>query len=199
MILFKRLKAGLDLDMPSIFGASNATREHAQINKKLGEYNAHKIAQGKTPINANNVAHSLGVSGNKNMLNWSEYIGNEYKNMKINFLHLGGSYPSAEIDKQAKERFGSVNTEYHGVKGDFVYSGIGGWFIGNNPNVKQVNGLGFGHAHSQANQNINNLMYVYDKKDNKERKQWEKAEDTLNKVYPNSGIREFNKVNEVNK
>lgn len=25
MILFKRLKAGLDLDMPSIFGVSNAT------------------------------------------------------------------------------------------------------------------------------------------------------------------------------
>ncbi|MFD0966821.1 hypothetical protein ACFQ02_08245, partial [Seminibacterium arietis] len=63
MILFKRLKAGLDLDMPSIFGVSNATREQAQINKKLDEYNAHQIAQGKTPINANNVAHSLGVSG----------------------------------------------------------------------------------------------------------------------------------------
>lgn len=77
MILFKRLKAGLDLDMPSIFGASNATRDHAQINKKLDEYNAHQIAQGKKPINANNVAHSLGVSGNKNMLNWSEYVGNK--------------------------------------------------------------------------------------------------------------------------
>ncbi|ODQ37943.1 hypothetical protein BHC25_06400 [Mannheimia haemolytica] len=85
------------------------------------------------------------------------------------------------------------------MKGDVVYSGFGGLFIGNNPNAKQVAGLSFGQAHSEANQNINNLKYVYDKKDNKERKQWEKAEDTLNKVYPNSGIREFNKVNEVNK
>lgn len=194
---FERFRAWANL--PGIFGASNATRDHAQINKKLDEYNVHQIAQGKAPINANSVAHSLGVSGNKNMLNWSEYIGNEYKNTKINFLHLGGSYPSAEIDKQAKERFGSVNTEYHGVKGDFVYSGLRGLFIGNNPNAKQVERLGLGEAHSEANQNINNLKYVYDKKDNKERKQWEKAEDTLNKVYPNSGIREFNKVNEVNK
>ncbi|WP_406812371.1 hypothetical protein [Histophilus somni] len=197
MILFKRLKAGLDLDMPSIFGVSNATREQAQINKKLDEYNAHKIAQGKTPINANNVAHSLGVSGNKNMLNWSEYVGNKYDNTRVNFLHLGGSYPSAEIDKQAKGLFGSVNTEYHGAKGDFVYSGIGGWFIGNNPNARQVEGLGFGQAHSQANQNINNLKYVYKFKENGDKeKKWEKTEEVIQKVYPVDSNRKLNTINQ---
>ncbi|SUU37188.1 heme utilization or adhesion protein [Actinobacillus seminis] len=186
--VFERFRAWAN--MPGIFGASNATRDHAQINKKLDEYNAHKIAQGKTPINANNVAHSLGVSGNKNMLNWSEYIGNEYKNTKINFLHLGGSYPSEEIDKQAKELFGSVNTEYHGVKGDVVYSGIGGWFIGNNPNAKQVAGLPFGHAHSLANQNIKNIKYI-----ETDLKEIKKKEELLKSFYPNTnGIRKFENV-----
>ncbi|EXI62127.1 hypothetical protein [Mannheimia granulomatis] len=94
------------------------------------------------------------------MLNWSEYVGNKYDNTEVNFLHLGGSYPSIEIDKQAKGLFGGVNTKYHGVKGDFVYSGIGSWFIGNNPNAKQVKGLSFGQAHSEANQNIKNLKYI---------------------------------------
>ena len=194
---FERFRAWANL--PSVFGASNATRDHAQITKKLNEYNAHRIAQGKEAISANNVAHSLGVSGNKNMLNWSEYVGNRYDNTKVNFLHLGGSYPSEGVDKQAKQLFGSVNTEYHGVKGDVVYSGLGGLFIGNNPNAKQVEGLSFGQAHSEANQNINNLKYIYKIDDEKKIVEWEKTKDVLNKVYPSSRLREFNKVNEVNK
>lgn len=190
MILLKRLKAGLDLDMPSIFGASNATREHAKINKKLDEYNAHKIAQGKTPINTNNVAHSLGVSGNKNMLNWSEHVGNSYDNTQINFLHLGGSYPSAEIDKQAEGLFGKVNTEYHGVKGDVVYSGFGGLFIGNNPNARQVGGLSFGQAHSLANQNIKNIKYI-----ETDLEEINKKGELLKSFYPNAnGIRIFENI-----
>ena len=194
---FERFRAWANL--PSVFGASNATRDHAQITKKLNEYNAHRIAQGKEAISANNVAHSLGVSGNKNMLNWSEYVGNRYDNTKVNFLHLGGSYPSEGVDKQAKQLFGGVNTEYHGVKGDVVYSGLGGLFIGNNPNAKQVEGLSFGQAHSEANQNINNLKYIYKIDDEKKIVEWEKTKDVLNKVYPSSRLREFNKANEVNK
>ena len=195
--VFERFRAWANL--PSVFGASNATRDHAQITKKLNEYNAHRISQGKEPISANNVTHSLGVSGNKNMLNWSEYVGNRYDNTKVNFLHLGGSYPSEGVDKQAKQLFGGVNTEYHGVKGDAVYSGLGGLFIGNNPNAKQVEGLSFGQAHSEANQNINNLKYIYKIDDEKKIVEWEKTKDVLNKVYPSSRLREFNKVNEVNK
>ncbi|RGE47181.1 hypothetical protein MHD_11260, partial [Mannheimia granulomatis] len=177
---FERFRAWANL--PSVFGASNATRDHAQITKKLDEYNANQIAQGKEPISVNNVAHSLGVSGNKNMLNWSEYVGNKYDNTEVNFLHLGGSYPSIEIDKQAKGLFGGVNTKYHGVKGDFVYSGIGGLFIGNNPNAKQVKGLSFGQAHSGANQNINNLKYVYKFKETGDKEdKWQQTEEVIKK------------------
>lgn len=86
----------------------------------------------------------------------------------------GGSYPSEGISHQAKGLFKDVKTEYHGVEGDFVYSGIGGWFIGNNPNAKSIKRLSFGEAHSKANQNINNLKYVYRKEDEKEREKMEK-------------------------
>ena len=185
---FERFRAWANL--PSVFGASNATRDHAQITKKLNEYNAHRIAQGKEAISANNVAHSLGVSGNKNMLNWSEYVGNRYDNTKVNFLHLGGSYPSEGVDKQAKQLFGGVNTEYHGVKGDVVYSGLGGLFIGNNPNAKQVEGLSFGQAHSEANQNINNLKYIYKLRDKDDK--WIKTEEIIKNIYPLDFNRKFN-------
>lgn len=185
---FERFRAWANL--PSVFGASNATRDHAQITKKLNEYNAHRIAQGKEPISANNVAHSLGVSGNKNMLNWSEYVGNRYDNTKVNFLHLGGSYPSERVDKQAKQLFGGVNTEYHGVKGDAVYSGLGGLFIGNNPNAKQVEGLSFGQAHSEANQNIRNIKYI-----ETDLNEIQKKEKLLRSFYPyTKGVREFENV-----
>ena len=185
---FERFRAWANL--PSVFGASNATRDHAQITKKLNEYNAHRIAQGKEAITANNVAHSLGVSGNKNMLNWSEYVGNRYDNTKVNFLHLGGSYPSEGVDKQAKRLFGSVNTEYHGVKGDVVYSGLGGLFIGNNPNAKQVEGLSFGQAHSEANQNIRNIKYI-----ETDLNEIQKKEKLLRSFYPyTKGVRKFENV-----
>ena len=185
---FERFRAWANL--PSVFGASNATRDHAQITKKLNEYNAHRIAQGKEAISANNVAHSLGVSGNKNMLNWSEYVGNRYDNTKVNFLHLGGSYPSEGVNKQAKRLFGGVNTEYHGVKGDVVYSGLGGLFIGNNPNAKQVEGLSFGQAHSEANQNIKNIKYI-----ETDLNEIQKKEKLLRSFYPyTKGVREFENV-----
>lgn len=45
--VFERFRAWAN--MPSVFGASNATRDHAQINKKLEEYNVHRISEGKAP------------------------------------------------------------------------------------------------------------------------------------------------------
>ena len=130
-----------------------------------------------------NVAHSLGVSGNKNMLNWSEYMKQEYKNTDIDFLHLGGSYPSEEIHKQASHLFRNAKTRYHGAQGDFVYAGLlGGLFIWNNPNAKQINGLPFSDAHSEANQNINNLKYIYKNKESNDK--WIKTEEIIRKVNP---------------
>lgn len=190
---FERFRAWIN--MPAIFGASNATRDHAQIAKKLDEYNAHAKLNGNKEIPLFNVAHSLAVSENKNMLNWSEYMNQSYNNTKVTYWHLGGSYPSAEIDKQAKGLFKDVDTQYHGVKGDTVYSGVLGYFIGNNPNAKEVEGLSFGEAHSDANQNINNLKYIYNlDKNNKKEKAWENTEKTLRKIST-SGERYFNKVN----
>ena len=102
------------------------------------------------------------------MLKWSEHLGQKYPNTVIKFSHLGGSYPSEGISNQAKRLFKDVKTEYHGVEGDFVYSGIGGWFIGNNPNVKSASDkLNFLERHLIGNYNINNLKYIYNL-DNKE-------------------------------
>lgn len=158
--VFERFRAWAD--KPAIFGASNATRDKAQIMHKINEYNQNALKDGGKTVDVNAVAHSLGVSGDKNMLNWAAHLGQDYKHTKINFLHLGGSYPSEEIDQQAKSLFRNVNTEYIGVDGDWVYKGIFGSFIGNNPNATPANKLGFLKAHSDANQNINNLRFVED-------------------------------------
>ena len=152
-------------NVPAIFGASNATRDKVQILNKIEEYNTQAVKDGKRTYNIEALSHSLGVSGDKNMLNWSAHLGQKYPNTVIKFSHLGGSYPSEGISNQAKGLFKDVKTEYHGVEGDFVYSGIGGLFIGNNQNAKSIKGLSFGEAHSEANQNINNLKYVYSEKE----------------------------------
>lgn len=119
---FERFRAWAN--MPSLFGASNETRDHAQIAKKLDEYNAYAKSQGAKTYTSENVAHSLGVSGNKNMLNWSAHLGQKYEHTDVEYLHLGGSYPSSEIDKQSRGLFKAVKTQYLGVEGDVVYEGI---------------------------------------------------------------------------
>ncbi|MBB5151382.1 hypothetical protein [Histophilus somni] len=138
------------------------------------------------------------------MLNWSEHLGQKYEHTDVEYLHLGGSYPSSEIDKQSRRLFKSVKTQYHGVKGDFVYEGIpilrnlGLGMIGNNPNAtpNKAN-LSFLDAHSEANQNINNLKFVYKSEENGTKtKEWLTIEDMLKKTYP-EGIRKFNEINEA--
>lgn len=106
------------------------------------------------------------------MLNWSEYLGQKYQHTQVEFLHLGGSYSSEEIDRQAKGLFQSVKTEYLGVEGDKVYTGIGGAFIGNNPNAMKNKGLSMLDAHTKAVQNIGNLKYVYNKNQEEQKKAW---------------------------
>ncbi|MBB5151384.1 heme transporter CcmA [Histophilus somni] len=71
---------------------------------------------------------------------------------------------------------------------------------GNNPNAKPNKAnISFLEAHTKANQNINNLKFFYRMNNEKENAKWEKVKDALKKVYPNSLIREFNTVREVNK
>ncbi|WP_410683511.1 two-partner secretion domain-containing protein [Avibacterium paragallinarum] len=197
---FERFRAWAN--MPSLFGASNATRDHAQIAKKLDEYNAYAKSQGAKTYTFENVAHSLGVSGNKNMLNWSAYLGQKYEHTDVEYLHLGGSYPSSEVDKQSRELFKGVKTQYLGVERDVVYGGIpilrtlGLGMIGNNPNATPNRAkTSILEAHSEANQNINNLKFVYDKNNKESLKKWQNTLDILNKTHKD-GIREFNVVGE---
>ncbi|MDG2957030.1 hypothetical protein P7L95_09775 [Bisgaard Taxon 10/6] len=185
---FERFRAWVN--MPMVFGASNATKDHAQIVKKLDEYNAYAAANGKPQYKLQDTAHSLGVSEHKNMLNWSEYLNQDYKNTEVDYLHAGGSYPSEEIDHQAKGIFKDTNTRYIGVDGDKVYSGIlGGHFIGNNKNAVPNNGISGLEAHSEANQNINNLKFVDDKETIKYKS------NILNKTH-NNGVRQYNVIGE---
>ncbi|NYA28200.1 hypothetical protein [Haemophilus haemolyticus] len=194
---FERFRAWANV--PAIFGASNATRDKVQILNKIEEYNTQAVKDGKRTYNIEALSHSLGVSGDKNMLNWSAHLGQKYPNTVIKFSHLGGSYPSEGISNQAKGLFKDVKTEYHGVEGDFVYSGIGGWFIGNNPNAKSASKkLSFSEKHSVGNYNINNLKYIYNLDNKEERNKWNREVNLLNKIHFN-GIREFNKVSEVRK
>ncbi|WP_080567411.1 hypothetical protein [Haemophilus quentini] len=194
---FERFRAWANV--PAIFGALNATRDKVQILNKIEEYNTQAVKDGKRTYNIEALSHSLGVSGDKNMLNWSAHLGQKYPNTVIKFSHLGGSYPSEGISNQAKGLFKDVKTEYHGVEGDFVYSGIGGWFIGNNPNAKSASKkLSFSEKHSVGNYNINNLKYIYNLDNKEERNKWNREVDLLNKIHFN-GIREFNKVSEVRK
>ncbi|KGQ71295.1 hypothetical protein A1D23_03260 [Chelonobacter oris] len=196
---FERFRAWADV--PSIFGASNATRDHAQIAKKLDEYNAYAESHGAKTYTFENVAHSLGVSGNKNMLNWSSYLGQKYKHTDVEYFQLGGLYPSREIHEDSNELFNSVRTKYLGVEGDTVYMGmpflrlLGIGMIGNNPNATpNKENISFLEAHSEANQNINNLPYVYTRDEDGERsKKWNETEGILKKTYSN-GIRKFNVV-----
>ena len=54
-----------------------------------------------------------------------------------------------------------------------IYSGIGGWFIGNNPNAKSASKkLSFSEKHSVGNYNINNLKYIYNLDNKEERNKW---------------------------
>ncbi|WP_249961065.1 hypothetical protein [Histophilus somni] len=140
------------------------------------------------------------------MLNWSEHLGQKYEHTDVEYLHLGGSYPSSEIDQQSKGLFKNVKIEYHGVKGDFVYEGIpilrnlGLGMIGNNPNAtpNKAN-VSFLDAHSEANQNINNLKFVYDSNNKKDKNFKENTEKILKSIHPDlNGVRRFNIINKNN-
>ncbi|MBE2897082.1 hypothetical protein HPC38_09385 [Pasteurellaceae bacterium HPA106] len=117
-------------------------------------------------------------------------------------MPLSGSYPSNEIHEQSKALFKRVRTKYIGVEGDAVYSGmpflrtLGIGMIGNNPNaVPNKAQISILEAHSEANQNINNLNFIYDKNNKDSAGEWRNTLDILNKIHQN-GIRSFNVIEE---
>lgn len=86
--VFERIRAGLDL--PMIFGASNASRAQATIWDKLNQYNqANPVDQ----VDLTHVAHSLGVSGTKNAMNWANLQDMNFNHLNANLTALGTSYP----------------------------------------------------------------------------------------------------------
>lgn len=86
--VFERVRGGLD--MPSIFGASNASRDQAKIWGLLDEYNRQNPTN---RVDLSQVNHSLGASGTKNAMNWAKHEGMSFKNTTLNAYVVGTSYP----------------------------------------------------------------------------------------------------------
>ncbi|SUB34669.1 Uncharacterised protein [[Pasteurella] mairii] len=133
--LFERLRAGIDL--PSLFGASNASREQAMIWDKLNTYNAQNP---NTGVSLDHVAHSLGVSSSKNAMNWAKSQGMKLDNTTLKSYVAGTSYPITNgtilgsltfglLDQGYVEKaaglFKDGQVEYTAAPRDTVATGIG--------------------------------------------------------------------------
>ncbi|MGX2975595.1 hemagglutinin repeat-containing protein [Ursidibacter arcticus] len=133
--IFERLRAGLD--MPSIFGASNASREQAKIWGLLEEYNRNNP---NAQVDLKHLSHSLGVSSTKNAMNWASYKEMQLNNTTLNANTVGTSYPMTNktiggmlslglYDKGYAEKASGVfrdgKVEYAVAPGDIVGTGIG--------------------------------------------------------------------------
>ncbi|PJG84588.1 hemagglutinin repeat-containing protein, partial [Conservatibacter flavescens] len=86
--VLERFRAGLD--MPSVFGASNASKEQAKVWGLLEEYNKQNP---NNPVDLKHLAHSLGVSSTKNAMNWAAYKGITLDNTVLHANTVGTSYP----------------------------------------------------------------------------------------------------------
>ncbi|HGO5855049.1 TPA: hemagglutinin repeat-containing protein, partial [Mannheimia haemolytica] len=133
--IFERLRAGID--MPSVFGASNASRDQATIWDKLNSYNA------KNPyerVSLDHVAHSLGASSTKNAMNWAKYKGVDLNETTLKGYVAGTSYPITNktiggrlsfglydqgYTEKAASLFKDGKVEYAVAPGDIVGTGIG--------------------------------------------------------------------------
>ncbi|TFI32144.1 hypothetical protein E4M08_09655, partial [Histophilus somni] len=81
-----------------------------------------------------------------------------------------------------------------------ILRNLGLGMIGNNPNAtpNKAN-VSFLDAHSEANQNINNLKFVYDSNNKKDKNFKENTEKILKSIHLDlDGVRKFNKINKNN-
>ena len=146
--------------MPSIFGASNASRDQAKIWGLVDEYNRQNPTN---QVNLSPVNHSLGASGTKNAMNWAKHEGMTFKNTTLNAYVVGTSYPITNntlgatlsgglYDKGYTEtaaglfRDGSV--EYASAPRDIVATGI------NLPFVPGDLSIGIGNTNTTGNNSI---------------------------------------------
>ncbi|MBN6711961.1 hemagglutinin repeat-containing protein [Haemophilus haemoglobinophilus] len=86
--VFERFRAGLN--MPSIFGASNASREQTKIWGLLEQYNKNNP---DNKVDLKHLSHSLGVSSTKNAMNWASYKDMKFDNTRLEADTVGTSYP----------------------------------------------------------------------------------------------------------
>ncbi|WP_373099331.1 MULTISPECIES: hemagglutinin repeat-containing protein [Pasteurellaceae] len=105
--IFERLRAGIDL--PTVFGASNASREQAMIWNKLNSYNAQNP---HTEVSLDHVAHSLGASSTKNAMNWAKYQGMNLDKTTLKSYIAGTSYPITNETILGKLTFGALDQGY---------------------------------------------------------------------------------------
>ncbi|MFC0308679.1 hemagglutinin repeat-containing protein [Gallibacterium trehalosifermentans] len=137
--IFERLRAGLN--MPSIFGASNASREQVKIWNLLEEYNRNNP---NDPVSLKHLAHSLGVSSTKNAMNWASYQGTTFTHTTLDANTIGTSYPMTNntfggrlsmglydqgYSEKASELFRDGSVAYAVAPRDIVATGIGLPFV----------------------------------------------------------------------
>ena len=115
--VFERMRAGMNL--PSIFGASNASRDQAKIWSLLDEYNKRHP---KEQVELTHFAHSLGVSGMVNAMNWAKHKGIDLSHTKINGNTVGTSYPMTNNTIVSNLSLGRINKGYV-EKADELFKG----------------------------------------------------------------------------
>lgn len=131
---FERIRAGINL--PTIFGASNASRDQAKIWSLLDEYNKRHP---KDQVELTHFAHSLGVSGMVNAMNWAKHKNIDLSHTKLNGNTVGTSYPMTNktiggmlslghyeqgYKEKAEELFNGGNVSYAVAPRDIVGTGI---------------------------------------------------------------------------
>lgn len=133
--VFERLRAGVDI--PSVFGASNASKAQVKVWELLNEYNK---ANPNEQVDLKHVAHSLGASGTKNAMNWAKAQGMQFDNTYFDGYVAGTSYPITNstigskltgglFDQGYSEKgstlFGAGKISYTAAPGDIVATGVG--------------------------------------------------------------------------
>ncbi|WP_156149899.1 hypothetical protein [Mannheimia massilioguelmaensis] len=133
--IFERLRAGLD--MPSIFGASNASRDQVTIWDRLNTYNAQNPTN---RVSLDHVAHSLGAASTKNAMNWAGYKEIDLNDTTLKGYVAGTSYPITNSTiggrlslglydqgyvEKAAGLFKDGEVEYAAAPRDIVATGLG--------------------------------------------------------------------------
>ena len=184
--VFERMRAGMNL--PSIFGASNASREQAHIWTLLDTYNKNNPTN---QVDLTHLSHSLGVSGVVNAMNWAKHKNIDLSHTKLNGNTVGTSYPMTNetiggmlslghyeqgYKEKAEELFNGGNVSYAVAPRDIVGTGI------NLPFVPGKFSIGIGNTNTTGN-NTSGIPLI-DMFRGAHNKAYYKDEKVINFLYP---------------